>query len=229
MSDRIIENKITHISATPTFYRMLISSKIIFKDIKQITLGGEGSDSQFIDKLKVYFPNARVKNVYASTETASLFASDNDIFKIPEKYLDKVKFINNTLLIHKDLLGNIDNTPLNDEWYDTQDEVEFISENKFKFIGRKNIEINVSGFKVNPLRVESIINSLPYVVNSVVYSKKNSVVGSLLCCDLILNKPIDKSIIKSELKNIIDKHEIPVIINIVDTIKINDNMKISRS
>jgi acyl-coenzyme A synthetase/AMP-(fatty) acid ligase len=229
MSDRIIENKITHISATPTFYRMLISSKIIFKDIKQITLGGEGSDSQFIDKLKVYFPNARVKNVYASTETASLFASDNDIFKIPEKYLDKVKFINNTLLIHKDLLGNIDNTPLNDEWYDTQDEVEFISENKFKFIGRKNIEINVSGFKVNPLRVESIINSLPYVVNSVVYSKKNSVVGSLLCCDLILNKPIDKSTIKSELKNIIDKHEIPVIINIVDTIKINDNMKISRS
>ena len=46
---------VTHISGTPTFYRMLISNGVIFNKIKQITLGGEGSDSTLINKLKEFY------------------------------------------------------------------------------------------------------------------------------------------------------------------------------
>ena len=96
-------------------------------------------------------------------------------------------------------------------------------------IGRENNQINVSGFKINPIKIESVINSLPYVINSVVYSKKNSVVGSILCCDIVLNEVLNKKNIKLDLTKLIDKYEIPTIINIVDTIKINESMKISRT
>jgi acyl-coenzyme A synthetase/AMP-(fatty) acid ligase len=229
ISNRIIDNCITHISATPTFYRMLLSSKIHYNNVKQITLGGEGSTKQFIDNLRGYFPNSKIKNIYASTETASIFASDNDVFKFPVKYKDKVKVIDNKLFIHKDLIGLIENGDPSSEWYDTKDLVEFISDNEFRLIGRENNQINVSGFKINPIKIESVINSLPYVINSVVYSKKNSVVGSILCCDIVLNEVLNKKNIKLDLTKLIDKYEIPTIINIVDTIKINESMKISRT
>jgi acyl-coenzyme A synthetase/AMP-(fatty) acid ligase len=228
ISERIINNNVSHISATPTFYRMITSSKKIFDNVKQVTLGGEGSSNQLLSFLKKYFPNSKIKNIYASTETASIFASDSDIFKIPKKYANKIKFINNVLFISEDLIGNVGTEKLSDGWYNTQDVVEFINDLEFKFVGRSGFDINVSGSKVNPFKVESIINTLPYVINSFVYSKKNSLVGSILCCDVVLIEPIEKTQFKRDLKKYVDKYEIPVIINFVESIKINDNMKISR-
>ena len=227
-SERIINHNITHISATPTFYRMLISSKTLYNNVRQITLGGEIATKHLISDLKQYFPNSKIKNIYASTETSALFASDGDVFKYNDYLKGKVKFINNTLFIHRSLLGDVDESKIIDDWYNTNDLVEFINDKEFKFIGRDNTLINVSGLKVNPLGVESIINTLPYIVNSFVYSKKNSVVGSVLSCDIILNEKIDKIKIKSDFKMILEKHQVPLIINIVDKIEINDNQKISR-
>lgn len=229
ISDRIIENKITNISATPTFYKILLSNHKKFNNIKQVTLGGERVDENLIKNLKNNFPNASIKNIYASTETASLFASSGETFKIPEKYKNKIKIENNLLYIHKDLLGDTEKVNTDEYWFNTQDIVEFINDNEFKFIGRENIEINVSGFKINPFKVESLINSLDYVKNSVVFSKKNSVIGNVLCCDIVINKPISKTQIKNDLKLILDKYEIPSIINIVDSLPINGSMKISRT
>jgi acyl-coenzyme A synthetase/AMP-(fatty) acid ligase len=228
ITKKIIKYNVSHISATPTFYRMLISSKVIFDKVNQITLGGEGSSGFFINELKKYFPNSKIKNIYASTETASIFASNSDIFKVPAKYNNKIKFINKTLFIHQDLLGEVGDKQIIDGWYNTQDMVEFVSDSEFKFVGREGFNINVSGFKVNPIKVESIINSLPYVINSIVYPKKNSVVGAVLCCDIVLSEPIEKSQLKSDLRGYVDKYEIPSIINFVDVIHINENMKISR-
>jgi acyl-coenzyme A synthetase/AMP-(fatty) acid ligase len=204
ITDRTINLNVSHLSGTPTFYRMLISSKIVFKNIKQITLGGELSTSELIEDLKKYFPSSKIKNIYASTETASIFASNTDVFKISEKYKDKIKFINNILYIHEDLLGDIGEKEINDSWYNTKDVVEFINDHEFKFVGRGNTFINVSGFKVNPMKVESVLNSLPYINNSLVYSKKNSVVGTILCCDVVLNENeyfyIPKSIVMDSNK-----------------------------
>lgn len=228
ISDKIINNNITNISATPTFYKILLSNNIKFSDITQVTLGGERVDENLIKEIKNNFPNASIKNVYASTETASLFASNGNTFKIPEKYKDKIKIDNNLLYIHKDLLGEIEESNTDEQWFNTQDVVETVNENEFKFIGRENIEINVSGFKINPFKVESVINSLEYVKNSIVYSKKNSVIGNVLCCDIITNKLISKMEIKNDLKLLLGKYEIPSIINIVDSILINESMKISR-
>ena len=228
IESKIIENKISNLSATPTFYKMLISDGKIFDSVKLVTLGGEGVEEKFIDKLKNNFPNSSIKNIYASSETASLLRSSNNVFSIPEKYKNKIKIFNNLIYIHKSLLGEINNFDYDSEWYDTQDKVEFINEFEFKIIGRKNVEFNISGFKVNPFRVESVINSLSYVQNSVVYSKKNSVIGNILCCDIILNQSIKKKQIKYDLSLELEKYEVPSIINFVNFLVINNSMKIER-
>ena len=194
-----------------------------------MTLGGESSTEHIINLLRNLFPNAKIKNIYASTETASLFISDGFTFKIPEKYKNKILFIENMLHIHSDLLGEIDGSVIEGNWYNTQDMVEFVNENEFKFIGRKNTEINVSGFKVNPIKIESVLYTLPYILNCKVFAKKNSVVGNILCCDVVLKYKINKNIIKEDLKKVLDKFEVPSIINFVDNIDINENVKIIRS
>lgn len=229
ISDKIITNKITHLSATPTFYKMLISEEIIFDYIKQVTIGGERSDSNLIDKIKIYFPKSTVKNIYASTEAASLFVSDTDVFKIPEKYIKKIKLFNNKLYLHRDLVGHIESNRMEGDWYDTKDLIEVISYNEFKFLGRENTQINISGFKINPFKVESVINGLPYVENSVVYHRKNSVTGNILCCNIILNKTRTKTEVKKDISKLLDRYEIPSIIRFVDEIEVNENMKIVRT
>lgn len=229
ISEKIINNKVSHISATPTFYRMLLSVDKTFDFVLQVTLGGESSDNNILNKIKINFPNATIKNIYASTEAASLFASNSNIFKIPEKYKEKIKFVDNKLHLHKDLIGDIDTNKLDGNWFDTKDVVEVLNNNEFKFIGRENTDINVSGFKINPFKVESVINSLGYVENSLVFSKKNSVVGNILCCNVIVNKPTTKQVIKNDLNEMLEKYEIPSIINFVESININENMKISRT
>jgi len=229
VGDRIKKFDVSHISATPTFYRMLSSDDKKYTKITQVTLGGESSTEHIINLLRNLFPNAKIKNIYASTETASLFISDGFTFKIPEKYKNKILFIENMLHIHSDLLGEIDGSVIEGNWYNTQDMVEFVNENEFKFIGRKNTEINVSGFKVNPIKIESVLYTLPYILNCKVFAKKNSVVGNILCCDVVLKYKINKNIIKEDLKKVLDKFEVPSIINFVDNIDINENVKIIRS
>lgn len=228
ISNKIISNKISHISATPTFYKMLLSENVKFNCVSQVTIGGESSDNNLINKIKINFPSASIKNIYASTEAASLFASNSDTFKVPVKHKEKIKFFNNKLYLHKDLVGNIDVSQLDGDWYDTKDIIEVLNNNEFKFIGRENTDINVSGFKINPFKIESTLNSLPYVKNSVVFSKKNSVIGNILCCNIILTQPKTKVEVKGDLNKVLEKYEVPTIINFVDTIDVNENMKISR-
>ena len=71
--------------------------------------------------------------------------------------------------------------------------VDVLSENplKFRFKNRKNDSINVGGYKVNPVEVEDALLDLDSVIFARVYSKPNSVVGNIICCDIIpLNNKI---------------------------------------
>lgn len=228
ISNRIEKYKITHISATPTFYKILISEKIIYPNVKNISLGGEGSSNEFQSRLKVNFPNARIKNIYASTEVSSLFATEGDLFKVPTKYKDLIRFNSGKLIVHKSLVGNSDSITFDDGWYDTGDLVELIDSNTFKIIGRDGFLVNVGGYQINPIYVESKILELEYVKLCKVYSKSNSLLGNIILCDLVLLNDVSIFEIKSDMKNNLNDYEVPAKINIVDEIKINENGKISR-
>ena len=95
---------ITNISATPTFYRLLLPSDNVCHSVVRITSGGEKFDEHTLLELKQMFPEARFTNVYASTEAGTLFASKGNDFIIKDEIKDKVKVEKNELFIHKSLI-----------------------------------------------------------------------------------------------------------------------------
>jgi len=217
-------NTITHISGTPTFYRLLMDGDIKFKNVVQLTLGGEPSGTELFSKLSYHFPNAKITNIYASTEFGTLFSSRKEYFKITEKNNTFIKIINDEIVVHRSVvLHNI-----NDEWYHTGDKVEWVDDVHFKIIGRETNMINVGGMKVNPIEVENKINKLNYVSSSYVYGIKNSLMGNVVSTDLVLKhyKPIRE--IKADLKRILNSYEVPMKINLVEKLKINTTGKIIR-
>lgn len=228
ISSRIEKYSITHISATPTFYKLLLSENKLYPNVKQISLGGEGSNIEFHKKIKIYFPNANIKNIYASTEVCSLLATNGELFKIPNQYQNFIKISDSKLLIHKTLVGESKNLVFNDDWYDTGDLVEIVDGDYFKIIGRDGVLINIGGYQINPIYIESKVSELDYVKLCKVYSKSNSLLGNILFCDLVISKNISIFDIKKDMKGILNEYEVPSKINIVDELIINESGKISR-
>jgi acyl-coenzyme A synthetase/AMP-(fatty) acid ligase len=225
---QILQYEITHISATPTFYRLLLPCDKVFESVIRITSGGEKFNQSIIQKVKLIFPKALITNVYASTEAGSLFASDNDIFIVKSEYHDLVQIRLDELYIHNSLLGISDNSI--GEWYNTQDLVEVISLNplKFKFMSRRGDMINVGGYKVNPLEVEEVLMEFSGIQNVLVYSKTNSVIGNIICCDVVCNNEICEADIRVYLQKKIQEFKIPRIIRFVDKILTTKSGKVKR-
>lgn len=181
--------QITHISATPTFYRLLMPADRSFWGVKRVTLGGEKSSATLYDNISKLFPNARLNNIYASTEAGSLFAAKGENFQIPQEYKDKFKISgDNELLIHKSLLGSSESFVYSDDFYHTNDLVEWVNKEEgiFRFLSRKNELINVGGYKVNPNEVENYMYQIPEIEQVKVYGKSNSILGNILCADVCL-------------------------------------------
>lgn len=222
--EKITSNKSTHISATPTFYKMIISELLVYDNIQQVTIGGEPLQEKLLEKIKLVFPNAKIKNIYASTEASSLLTSKNNIFTIPEKLKNHIKIKDNELILKKNLLGDFDS----EDWFYTDDLVEMISKNSFKFIGRKSLLIKVAGNLINPLQVEEEINKFKFTKICKIYSKINSVTGNILICDIVLNEKIEINEIKKQLSNVLKKHEIPSIFRVVEDIQFTETNKIKR-
>jgi acyl-coenzyme A synthetase/AMP-(fatty) acid ligase len=224
--ENINKYNVTHISATPTFYKLLIgSSNNEYKSVVRVTIGGESSNINLYNSIKKYFTQAKINNIYASSEIGSLFVSENDIFKIPKSIFDKVKIENNELLVHKSLIS----IEISEEWYKTGDEVIIVSEDEFKFSNRKNDIINVGGYKVNPIEVENLISELNGIIDVRVYGRKNSVTGNLICAEIFSeDSSIDDKKIKNYLSDKLQTYKIPKIITFVDKTKFNKNQKKER-
>lgn len=226
----ITNNGITHISATPTFYRLLLPCNETFPSVERITSGGEKFNEKTFKQLNEIFPNAKITNVYASTEAGTLFASQNDIFSVRPEYEHLIHIENNELLIHSSLMGSTETKV--DEWYNTGDVIEIVSKKplKFRFVNRKSEMINVGGYKVNPLEVEEAILALTDIKNVRVYSKSNSVLGNIICCEVVTNSnQITESSIRTFLQSRIQEFKIPRIIRFVDELTTTRTGKLKRN
>lgn len=224
----------THISATPTFYRLLLPADREFNSVQRVTLGGEKSSSELYTNIQKLFPNAKLNNIYASTEAGSLFAAKGENFQIPESIKDKIIISEeNELLIHKSLLGKSDSFTYSGEYYNTNDIVEWVDKEKglFRFISRKNELINVGGYKVNPNEVEETMYQIPEIEQVVVYGKSNSVLGNILCADICLHKgaALTELQIRQYLTGKLQDFKIPRRVKFVDSFKLTRTGKIKRS
>lgn len=223
---------ITHISATPTFYRLLLPYSGQKAAVRRITCGGEKFDSHTASQLLTVFPNAKLTNVYASTEAGTLFASDGEVFVVKQEALPLVRIENGSLYLHKSLMGESDTIKLQGDWYDTGDLVEVISDNplKLRFLSRQNEMINVGGYKVNPTEVEQTIRDIEGVQDAYVFAKSNRLMGNVICCEVVLSdKSLTEQKIREHLKGCLQEYKIPRIVKFVDVLNTTRTGKIARN
>jgi acyl-coenzyme A synthetase/AMP-(fatty) acid ligase len=225
---------VSHISATPTFYRMLMPAEQSIASVKRVTFGGERMDPNLVEYLKKAFPAARFLNVYASTEAGTILAAEGEVFSIKEGLEDLVRIDNDELMVHQSLLGKFGGSPKAqaDDWYGTGDVVAIVSTSplRFKILHRSNELINVGGYKVNPAEVEAVLRSIGGVAEVRVFAKKNSVLGHLVCCDLVLSdSSLTENAVRQYLNANLQSFKIPRIINFVEEIEITRTGKLKRS
>lgn len=229
---QIAGKQITHISATPTFYRLLLPYEKSYESVIRVTLGGEKSDQHLYDAIRQIFPNAKINNVYASTEAGSLFAAKGDCFQIPEAILDKFKVVDDELLIHKSLLGSSESFKFTDDFYHSGDLIEWVDKKSglFRFKSRKNELINVGGYKVNPGEVEDAIMAMEGVRQALVYGKSNSILGNVLCADVQLEEgfTLTELDIKKQLASQLQDFKIPRRIKFVEEMSLTRTGKLKR-
>ena len=230
---KIAQYQITHISATPTFYRLLLPFEESYPMVQRVTLGGEKSDNHLYENIKKIFPKAKINNVYASTEAGSLFAAKGDCFQIPEKICEKFTVVDDELLIHKSLLGKSDCFKFDGDYYHSGDLIEWVNKEEgiFKFKSRKNELVNVGGYKVNPGEVEDAINAIEGVRQSLVYGKANSILGNVLIAEVHLDDGAEVTDleIRKTLKKQLQDFKIPRKIKFVEAFLLTRTGKLKRS
>lgn len=226
----IIEKySITHISSTPTFFRILLPSSYPLVSVKRISLGGEKSDSILYSEIQKSFPNSKINNIYASTEFGSLLISKGEFFEVPESVSQYIKINNSGLYVHCSLVGDTD-ADIVDDWFDTGDRVEVISEQplQIKFLGRNSDIINIGGNKVNPREVEEVILSHEYIKLTKVYKRENSILGNILLADVVLhsNKELKEKCLRQYLNDKLQGFKIPRMIKFVESLDLTRTGKL---
>ncbi|MBS4169083.1 AMP-binding protein [Parachlamydia sp. AcF125] len=235
----MLEHQVSIISATPTFWRMLIAAwPPLIKPPKllQATLGGEIVDQQTIDLIGAFFHPQRLTHIYASTEAGSaIVVSDRDA-GFPLSFLNQNEKKGALLRITEEnelevlapqgMDGYLNTSSVHDQWIPTGDLVE-IERDRVYFVGRKDGRINSGGRKISPEEVEQAINSLKDVEDSLVYARKSPIVGSLIVADVKMrsSKKFDSPAIKQELRKILEEYKIPHLIRRVDHFAISSNGK----
>jgi acyl-coenzyme A synthetase/AMP-(fatty) acid ligase len=223
IDNAIQEYGITHISATPTFYRLRLQRlEGVYPTVKRLTSGGEKFEPSLQKSLKERFPNAEFRNVYALTEAGSLLESDGELFQIPQEYSGQIKVTeNNELAIHQSLLSDSVASELDGDWFYTGDLVEYVDDTQFKFVGRESDFVNVGGYRVNPHEVEQLINTVEGVQAAIVTARESSVTGHILVAEVQPVSDMAPDNVKKAIKdavNDLERWKQPRMINIVEKI-----------
>lgn len=226
----IRDYQVSSLAFTPTFFKQF---KYLFVNeypmVESISFGGERASEELLSDAKLKFPRAKIRTIYASTEGGSLFSSETNEFIVDDaiKELIQIDKNNNELLLHEALVGKSDF--LENGWHRTGDIVEMISNQKLKIVGRISDFVKIGGYKVNPHKVEDAIASSKFVLDVLIKSKENSVLGSILIAEVILH---DRSDPKESKNDIIEKcreklnnWEIPSMIKFVDSLNVGSTGK----
>lgn len=222
---------VTHISASPTYYRSLLGSRVALPGVRSVSLGGELVSSALLSLLRPLFPAARIHNIYASTEAGTLLESAGDLFRIPDDRRTVIKIKDCRLHVHCSLLGNfVEGRALAaGGWYDTGDLVDEVETGLFRFVARERDWANIGGTKVNPHEVEEAIREHPGVKEARVSAQRNSVTGQLLTAEVVcLEAGVNEAELRRFLGARLHPAKIPRIIRFVMELPTTYSGKTSR-
>jgi acyl-coenzyme A synthetase/AMP-(fatty) acid ligase len=201
---RLGTHAVTHVSGTPSHWRRaLMSPQAHAIAPRYIRLSGEIADQAILNTLRSFYPQAGIGHAFASTEAGVGFEVNDGLEGFPASMVGapgevEMKIDNGSLRIRSArtalrYIDGEDGALADDEGFvDTGDMVERRGD-RYYFLGRRNGVINVGGLKVYPEEVEAVINRHPAVRMSMVRSRKNPIMGSLVAAEVVLRGEPDGS------------------------------------
>lgn len=237
-------NGVNALSATPTLWKKILLSKLADDwPMVILTLGGEIAEQRVLDALVAKFPDAGIRHIYASTEAGTGFSVFDKTAGFPSSFIDnppsgmELKVEDNRLFVknnqvQKRYVGT--DNEIADEYgfIDTGDVVEKDGD-RYLFRGRANGVINVGGNKVYPETVENILKEHHSVAFVRVRGAKSSIVGELVCAEVVLESEQNQEAKLQELREFasekLEPYQRPVKYIFVEDIPHNENGKIVRS
>jgi acyl-coenzyme A synthetase/AMP-(fatty) acid ligase len=235
--DLVARHAVTHASGTPTFWRgFLRLAGQRPSPFRHITLGGETADAPTLQLLAQRYPQARIRHIYATTETGVVFTVSDGLPGFPAAWLGKELptglsaslSSNRTLLVHrpganKDCLSS---------YIDTGDVIE-LKAGRALFRGRVDSLINIGGLKVFPEDVEAHILSLPEVSDVRISAQPSPITGCILTADVV---PVDAHVSQDYLVRLLrqhltglPRHARPALIRVKNCLPIGSTSKKSRT
>ncbi len=222
-----------------TFLNLLIFSEAYSRydlsSIKYIAYGSEVMLQSTLERCAELFPGVTILQKYGTSEVGTLRSksrsSDSLWVKLGGEGFD-TRVVDGVLQIkaHSAMMGYL-NAPspfTEDGWFITGDRVEQDGE-YFRIFGRDCDVINVGGEKVFPTEIEDFIQSLDNVAEVVVYGEQSNITGNIVCADISLVKNEDPREcvlrIKKACYQRLQPWKVPVKINIVDGIALNERFK----
>lgn len=227
---------VTHVSATPTFWRaLLMLVRPGELQLQQVTLGGEGADQAILDRLRRHFPQARITHTYASTEAGVVFAVHDGISGFPAAWLDtrvqgvELRLRDGYLQIRtaarmQGYASGHEQPLLDDGWLATRDQC-VIEGDRVRILGRDDAMINVAGSKVYPAAVEAVLLSLPGVGEARVYGVPNPIAGAIVGADVVLAEGLDpvatRAAILAACRDQLAAYQVPRVLRVVEKIDVS--------
>jgi acyl-CoA synthetase (AMP-forming)/AMP-acid ligase II len=224
----LAKEHVTILPATPTLLRRLIASadRTILADsaLTRITLGGEATDGPLLEQAQAIFPQAKITQVYATTELGEVFRVADGRPGFPATWLGRALPGGARLSMRRDgeLLVQLSRDTAE---VGTGDLVERRGE-RFEFTGRRSDVIVVGGAKVFPKRVEEILRRVPGIAEARVYGLPSAITGELVAAEVVLADPLPESATPDQVRTAalavcrqsLEPHSVPRVLDIVKRI-----------
>lgn len=236
---------------TPTFIKYCLLNEefnqIKYPNLKCIYSCGEELEVKTAQKLIKVFPNIKIINAYGPTEATSAVSA----IQITKEMLDnlkilpvgqinnfatEIKIIDNEIVLKGEsvfngYLSNITGgyyKENNINCYKTGD-IGYIKDDKLYCKGRKDNQIKYKGYRIELNEIEYNINQIEGIKECAVIAKyTNEKIVKTIKAYVVANDNIDENYIKKELSKLLPNYMIPKIIEIIETLPINQNGKIDR-
>ena len=232
--DVIKKYQVSILPATPTFLGLLLlASSHRLADLgslRLITYGTEPMPEALLVRLRQALPSVRLIQTFGTTETGIFRTESPDVDSNYLRITDPTvewKTVNDELWLRtKTQIRGYLNVPnekfTSDGWFITGDKVEVGPNNTLRILGRTGEMINVGGEKLMPTEVESVILSIPGVIDCRVFGERNPLVGQTVVADIVPQDPKNwealRSLIRQTCRQSLSAYKVPTRLNLVSAI-----------
>lgn len=240
----IKENNINFLIMTPTFIKMLLIDKEFnennYPNIKYMFFCGELLEVTTVKKIKERFKKVKVINAYGPTE-ATCFVT---LLEIKNSMLEKdylpVGNITNSA-VNISIQSNeivLDGESVFDGYFGTNKrtkeyhtgDIGYLENSYLYCKGRIDNQIKYMGYRIELGDIENNLLKIKKIKEAVVISKnkEKSNVVKIIKAYVVVDGNVSEDYIKEELSKLIPSYMMPKVIEILDSIPVNNNGKYDR-